>query len=136
MTADSYLATTELGPFATKLGIAVQEVGPTRCVATMPVEGNTQPLGILHGGANAALAETAGSLAGRAQAVAVRASAAVGVDLSVTHHRAARSGQLTATATAAHLGRTIATYDITIADDAGRRTASARLTLLLLAGTR
>lgn len=118
-----------------KLGITVASVAPDRAVASMPVEGNTQPYGFLHGGASAALAETVASLAAMAHAGAGRM--AVGVDLNITHHRAVTSGTVTAVATAAHLGRTVASYDIAIhSEDAGlsadkERVATARLTCAL-----
>lgn len=112
-----------------KLGIAVESVTPERAVASMPVDGNTQPYGILHGGATAALAETVASLAAMAHAGAGRM--AVGVDLNITHHRAVSSGSVTATAIAGHLGRTVATYDIAIVGGDDRRVATARLTCFL-----
>lgn len=112
-----------------KLGISVESVSPERAVATMPVEGNTQPYGLLHGGASAALAETVGSLAAMAHAGAGRI--AVGVDLNITHHRAVTGGTVTAVASAAHLGRTTATYDILVVSEDGKRVATSRLTCFL-----
>ncbi|NYI41542.1 PaaI family thioesterase [Demequina lutea] len=109
-----------------RLGITVESVAPDRAVASMEVEGNTQPYGFLHGGASAALAETVGSLA--AMAHAGSGQMAVGVDLNITHHRALTSGTITAVATAAHLGRTVATYDIAILSGDEKRIATARLT--------
>lgn len=108
------------------LGIDITEAAAERVVATMPVTGNTQPYGLLHGGATAALAETVGSLG--AMAHAGKGRIAVGGDLSITHHRAVRAGSVTAVATPAHLGRSVATYDVVVTDDAGRRVATARLT--------
>nr|WP_284252560.1 PaaI family thioesterase [Litorihabitans aurantiacus] len=107
-------------------------VSPSSCTARMPVEGNTQPFGLLHGGATAALAETVGSYA--AQAHAGPGRSAVGLELSITHHRGARDGTVTAVATAVHLGRTSATYLVEVTDEAERRISSARLTCLLLDG--
>ncbi|WP_425454884.1 PaaI family thioesterase [Actinokineospora cianjurensis] len=109
-----------------KLGIRVVECAPGRVVGTMPVSGNRQPVGIMHGGANAAFAETLGSLA--AWAHAGTGGRAVGLDLSCTHHRWVSSGLVTGTATALHEGRATATYEIVIVDDRGRRTCTARLT--------
>lgn len=113
----------------TRLGIVVLEASAHRVVATMPVAGNTQPAGLLHGGATAALAEGVGSIGALVHAGPGRS--AVGVDLSVTHHRAAREGAVTAVATPLHLGSTVATYEVAVTDDAGRRTATARLTCLV-----
>lgn len=107
------------------------EVTAERVVGSMPVAGNTQPYGLLHGGASAALAETAGSLASIAHAGAGHIS--VGVDLNITHHRAVRSGRVHATATALHLGRTTSTHQIVIVDDEGRTVATARLTCAIRA---
>ncbi len=108
------------------MGIEVTEISAERVVGSMPVEGNTQPYGLLHGGASAALAETLGSLG--AMSHAGRDQIAVGVDLSITHHRAVREGRVTGVATPVHAGRTLATYTVDIVDEAGARVATARLT--------
>ena len=117
------------GALAARLGMRLVEASPQRTVATMPVAGNTQPYGLLHGGASAALAETVGSVAAAMHAGEGRI--AVGVDLSATHHRPVREGEVTAVATPLSLGRTVASYDITITDDRGRRVCTARLTCAL-----
>lgn len=117
------------GALAERMGIVIAEAEPGRVVATMPVEGNTQPYGLLHGGASAVLAETVGSIAGALHAG--RDRLVVGVDLSCTHHRGMRDGLVTATATALHEGSTVATYDIRIADESDRPVCSARLTCLI-----
>lgn len=114
---------------AERMGMDLVEVGAHRTVATMPVSGNTQPYGLLHGGASAALAETVGSVAAAQHAGPGRI--AVGIDLSVTHHRAVREGTITAVATPLSLGRSIASYDIVIRDDGGRRVCTGRLTCAL-----
>lgn len=132
------------GTLLERMGMTIVSVTAQECVATMPVAGNTQPFGLLHGGASAALAETAGSFAAQAHALDIRpepGSQAVGVELSITHHRSARTGTVTARARAQHLGRTTATYlvEVTVRTDepgAGaeeeRLISSARLTCLLL----
>jgi uncharacterized protein (TIGR00369 family) len=112
-----------------RLGIEITEVSAERVVATMPVEGNTQPYGLLHGGATAALAETLGSFGAMAHALPDRI--AVGVDLNITHVRAATQGFVRGIATAVHLGRTVATYQIDVTDDEDRLVATARLTCVL-----
>ncbi|WP_447925421.1 PaaI family thioesterase [Georgenia muralis] len=114
----------------TKLGIEVLEASAGRVVARMPVAGNTQPYGLLHGGASAALAETVGSLAAAIHAGTDRV--AVGTELSATHHRGVRTGWVTATTEALHEGRTTASYAVTIDDDDGRRVCTARLSCLVL----
>lgn len=117
------------GELNEKLGIEIVEVEPARVVATMPVDGNRQPLGLLHGGANAALAETIGSVAATLNAVEGRI--AVGLELSCTHHRAARSGVVTGVCTPLHTGRSTSTFEIVVTDEDGRRTCTARLTCVL-----
>jgi len=96
----------------------------------MPVEGNTQPYGLLHGGASAVLAETLGSI-GSALHAGIESRIAVGIELSCTHHRSARAGYVTGVATPLSLGRTLATWDIVITDDDDKRICTARLTCLL-----
>ena len=91
-----------------RMGIEVLEASPDRLVATMPVQGNTQPYGLLHGGASVVLAETLGSIG--AALHAGLGKAVVGLDINATHHRAARSGLVTGTATPISLGRTLACY--------------------------
>ena len=117
------------GTLMERMGMELLEVGADRTVARMPVAGNTQPYGLLHGGASAALAETVGSVASARHAAPDRI--AVGVDLSATHHRAVREGWVTAVATPLSLGRSIACYEIVITDDEGRRVCTARLTCAL-----
>lgn len=112
-----------------KLGLIIVEATPERVVATMPVKGNLQPYGLLHGGANASIAETVGSTLAALNAGAGRA--AMGLELSCTHHRAVRDGTVTAVATPSHVGRGTITSEIVITDDAGNRTCTARLTCIV-----
>lgn len=129
----SRLAALVRGTLIERMGIELLEVGAQRTVGTMPVAGNTQPAGLLHGGASVVLAETLGSLA--AQAHAGEGRAVVGIEVGATHHAAARSGVVTGVATPLHLGRTTASYAIVVTDEDGRRICSARLTCLVLAPT-
>jgi 1,4-dihydroxy-2-naphthoyl-CoA hydrolase len=117
------------GVLGTSMGIKIIEAGPERVVGTMPVEGNTQPYGLLHGGASAVLAETLGSIAAGLHAAPTKI--ALGVDLNATHHRGIRSGTVTGVAVPLHQGRSSATYEIVITDEHGRRVCSARLTCAL-----
>jgi uncharacterized protein (TIGR00369 family) len=119
------------GALAERMGITILEVSAERVVGTMPVEGNTQPLGLLHGGASAALAETLGSYGAVMHGSTVGRPLAVGVDLNATHHKGARAGIVTGVATPVHRGGTIATYEIVITDEKGDRLCTARLTCLL-----
>jgi 1,4-dihydroxy-2-naphthoyl-CoA hydrolase len=118
------------GSLLERMGIELLEVSAERAVGTMPVEGNTQPYGLLHGGASVVLAETLGSTAAGVHAGPGRA--AVGIEVSATHHRSAVGGTVTGTATALHLGRTTASYEIVLVDSESRRLATARLTCMLI----
>ncbi|MFZ5869595.1 MAG: hotdog fold thioesterase [Actinomycetota bacterium] len=117
------------GTLAEKLGIVFTEVAPERLVATMPVDGNTQPYGLLHGGASVALAETIGSIG--AVLAAGPGRVAVGVDINATHHRAARAGTVTGTGTPLHAGRTTASFEVVVTDESGRRVCTSRITCQL-----
>ena len=119
------------GALDTKMGIVITEASPARMVGTMPVEGNTQPLGLLHGGANVVLAESLGSIGTQLHAGADRRI--VGVDINATHHKSATSGIVTGVATAVSLGKTLCCYEVVITNEAGERTCTARITCLLLA---
>ena len=112
-----------------RMGIEMVEATAERLVATMPVEGNTQPYGLLHGGASVVLAETLGSLG--AALHAGPGKAVVGLDINATHHRAARSGLVTGTARPISLGRTLACYEVVVTDGAGRRVCTSRITCLI-----
>jgi 1,4-dihydroxy-2-naphthoyl-CoA hydrolase len=113
---------------AGRMGIRIIEASKERVVGTMPVEGNTQPYGILHGGASCVLAESLGSLGSALQAGPDRVT--VGIEINATHHRSATSGLVTGVATVAHGGRTMSTFDIVITDEQGKRICTARLSCL------
>ncbi|MFG2877878.1 PaaI family thioesterase [Streptomyces sp. NPDC048337] len=117
------------GALGQRMDIRILEASAERVVATMPVEGNTQPYGLLHGGASAVLAETLGSVGAMMHGGITKV--AVGVDLNCTHHRGVRSGQVTGVATPVHRGRSTATYEVVISDEQERRVCTARLTCLL-----
>lgn len=114
------------GGLATAMGVELLEASAERVVARMPVKGNTQPYGILHGGASCVLAESAGSLGAAIHAGPDRI--VMGIEINATHHRAATTGYVTAVATRVHGGRTVASYEIAISDDQKRRICTARLT--------
>jgi 1,4-dihydroxy-2-naphthoyl-CoA hydrolase len=118
------------GELGNKLGIEFFELTAERIVARMPVEGNRQPYGLLHGGASCVLAESMGSM-GAAMHGAPMDRIAVGVDINATHHRSATEGYVHGVATPLHLGRTMCSYEIIITDDQDRRVCTARLTTLL-----
>ena len=116
-------------PLDVKMGLILDEVTPTRAVGRYPVEGNTQPFGLWHGGASCVVAETLASLAAAAE-VGPRGTA-VGVDINATHLKAARTGWVTGTATALRIGRTLATYDVLLTDNEGEQLCAARITVAL-----
>jgi len=112
-----------------RMGIKIIEASPGRVVGTMPVAGNTQPYGLLHGGASCVLAESLGSLGAALHAGPDRVTG--GIEISATHHRGATQGDVTGVATLLHGGRTLTTYEIVITDEQGRRVCTSRLTCLL-----
>ncbi|MGY1720377.1 MULTISPECIES: PaaI family thioesterase [unclassified Blastococcus] len=118
-------------PLDDKLGVRITDWNPDRLVATMPVAGNEQPFGLLHGGATCTLAETIGSMAAAVGAGPDRQ--VVGIELNVSYLRAATAGTVTAVCTPVRRGRTLSTFLIDITDDQGRRTATARLTCMSMA---
>jgi uncharacterized protein (TIGR00369 family) len=121
----------DVGPtLLDRMGIEVLEASPERVVATMPVAGNIQPFGLLHGGASCVLAETLGSIGSTLHAHPDRV--AVGVDINATHHRALRDGIVRGVATPVHLGRSVACYDVVISDESDRRVCTARITCHLM----
>ncbi|MEU4389384.1 hotdog fold thioesterase [Kribbella sp. NPDC023855] len=113
------------------MGIVVTEATPERIVATMPVKGNVQPYGLLHGGASCVLAESLGSI-GSALHAAAYGKVAVGVDINATHHRAVRDGRVTGVATPIYLGRTTTSYEVVITDERDKRVCTARITCQLI----
>jgi uncharacterized protein (TIGR00369 family) len=117
-----------VGELATSMGITLLEASAERLVATMPVQGNRQPFGLLHGGASAVLAETLGSV--HAFMLAGPGRIVVGIDLNCTHHRAATAGAVTGVCRPLHAGRTVSSFEIVISDENGRRVCTARLTCL------
>jgi 1,4-dihydroxy-2-naphthoyl-CoA hydrolase len=119
------------GALDEKMGIRILEATPSRLVATMPVEGHTQAVGLLHGGANVVLAESLGSIGTALHAGLDRRI--VGVDINATHHRAVTKGMVTGVATPISLGKTLCCYEIVITDEEGNRTCTARITCMILA---
>ena len=124
------LVTTGGGALARKMGIEFLELSAGHSVATMPVEGNTQVIGLLHGGAHVVLAESLGSVSSAIHAGAGRY--AVGIEINASHSRSVTSGLVTATCTALSLGRTLATHEIVMRDETGRRLSTVRMTNMLL----
>ena len=119
-----------MGALNEKMGVVITEISPDRITATMPVEGNTQPYGLLHGGASVALAETLGSIGSAMHAFPDKI--AVGVDINATHHRSATSGTVTGTATPIHLGRSMTAFEVVITNEEGKRLCTSRITCALV----
>lgn len=120
-----------MGALAEKMGIEFTEFSVERSVATMPVEGNTQPVGLLHGGAYVVLGESLGSMS--ANLAAGPGKLAVGVDINATHTRSATSGIVTGVCTPIHLGRSMMVHEIVVSDDQGRRCSTVRITNMIKA---
>jgi uncharacterized protein (TIGR00369 family) len=131
MTLDAlaYVKARGLGALAEKMGIEILEFTVDRAVARMPVEGNTQPADLLHGGAYVVLGESLGSSA--ANLWAGEGRLAVGIEINATHTRSATSGWVTGVCTPIHLGRTLTTHEIAVTDDHGRRCSTIRITNLI-----
>ena len=120
------LVDTQVGELARKMGIELLELGAERSVALMPVEGNRQVVGLLHGGAHVVLAESLGSMASAIHAGPDKI--AVGIEINATHSRSVTEGYVEATCEALVLGRTLATHQITVRDEAGNRLSTVRMT--------
>ena len=121
-----YLGRIGLGRLAATMGIEMTEFTRERAVATMPVEGNTQPFGLVHGGAYAVLGETLGSM--HAGFLAPEGKMPVGVDINATHTGSATEGTVTGVCTPIHVGRSMCVHEIVITDDRGRRCSTVRIT--------
>jgi len=118
------------GELAVTMGIEFVELSGDYSVARMPVEGNRQVVGLLHGGAHVVLGETLGSVSSAIHAGAGRY--AVGIEINATHSRSITSGWVTGTCRALNLGRTLATHEIVMTDEEGRRLSTVRMTNMLL----
>ena len=118
-----------LGPLADKMGIQLIELSAERAVATMPVEGNTQPIGLVHGGAYVVLGESLGSTA--ANVHAYPNAYAVGIEINATHHKSATKGLVTGTCTAIKLGKTLTSHEIKVTDESGDLLSTIRITNLI-----
>jgi 1,4-dihydroxy-2-naphthoyl-CoA hydrolase len=117
------------GALGDKMGMAWVEFSRERAVATMPVEGNTQPVGLMHGGAYVVLGESLGST--HANLLAGPGRLAVGLDINATHTRSATEGRVTGTCTPIHVGRSVTVHEIVVTDEQGRRLSTVRITNLI-----
>lgn len=120
------------GTLAGVLGIQFVKSEPGSFAATMPVDERThQPMGLLHGGATAALAETLGSQ-GSALLIDRSDKAVVGIEVSANHLKGVRTGMVRATGRLVHQGRTMHVWDIRVTDQADELIAICRLTNLII----
>jgi 1,4-dihydroxy-2-naphthoyl-CoA hydrolase len=121
-----------VGTMVEYIGITITELGEDFIRGTMSVDHRTQqPMGLLHGGASAALAETLGSLAANL-VVDNQKQYCVGLDINANHIRSARSGVVTGTARPFHLGRTTQVWSIEIVDEQNKLVCVSRLTMAVL----
>ncbi len=133
--ADSKLDFVErrsMGRLAERMGIEMLEFDAEHAVARMPVEGNTQPVGLLHGGAYCVLGETLGSMHANLLAnLDGVPRLAVGIEINATHTGSARSGYVTGSCRPLHVGRTLTVHEIVVTDERGRRCSTIRITNLI-----
>jgi 1,4-dihydroxy-2-naphthoyl-CoA hydrolase len=123
------LTGTRGGDLAQKMNIDFLELSAEYSVATMPVEGNTQVVGLLHGGAHVVLGESLGSISSAIHAGPGRY--AVGIEINATHSRSVTEGLVTGTCRSLVLGRTLCTHEIVMTDEQGRRLSTVRMTNFL-----
>ncbi len=119
-----------IGELGERMGIVLLELSAEKAVATMPVEGNRQPLGLLHGGAYVVLAESLGSMAANVWGHHLN-KFAVGIEVNASHSASATSGLVTATCESVNLGSTLTVHQIHVADENGKRLSTIRITNLL-----
>ena len=120
------------GTMVEHIGITITEIGDNYLKATMPVDHRTvQPMGILHGGASVALAETLGSIAANL-VVNSENKYCVGLDINANHIRAAKSGFVTGVAKPFHIGSSTQVWNIEITDEENRLVCVSRLTMAVL----
>lgn len=119
-----------LGELAERMGIELVELSAEHTVATMPVEGNRQPLGLVNGGAYLVLGETLGSLSANVWAHTL-GKVAVGIEINASHSRSATKGFVNAVCNAISLGKTVAVHEIVCFDDDENRLSTVRITNLI-----
>jgi len=117
------------GELSVKMGIDFIELSAAHSVARMPVEGNRQVVGLLHGGAHVVLGESLGSISAAIHAGPGRL--AVGIEVNASHSRSISDGFVIATCDALTLGRTLTTHEIVVRDEQGRRLSTIRITNML-----
>ncbi|WP_236980245.1 hotdog fold thioesterase [Membranihabitans maritimus] len=113
------------------MGLQFTGIGEDFLEATIPVDHrNHQPLGLLHGGASVALAETLGSVAAHLCIQDTSTQSAVGIEINANHIRSARNGIVKGKVTPIKIGRQIQIWDIEIKDEKNRLVCKSRLTTM------
>lgn len=118
------------GELAVRMGILMVKLTPEHSIAVMPVAGNTQPLGLVHGGAYCVLGESLGSFSANLHAAELGCYA-VGIDINATHTGSANSGYVTGECRAIKLGRSLTVHEIVVSDETGVRCSTVRITNLV-----
>ncbi len=120
------------GTMVEHLEIIYTDVGGDYLKATMPVDHRTvQPMGLLHGGASAALAETLGSVASHC-IIDRNTHYAVGLNIEVHHIRSVTEGTVIGTARPLHLGKTTHLWEIKIHDENDKLVSVSTLKMIVL----
>ena len=119
------------GLLALKMDIQWHELTPEYSVATMPVEGNSQTFGILHGGSFVVMGESMGSIAANIYAHQNNLGMAVGIEVNASHTGSGVGGYIIGTCRALHLGRTLTTHEIVCTNEEGKRLSTVRITNLI-----
>jgi 1,4-dihydroxy-2-naphthoyl-CoA hydrolase len=114
------------------LGIVFTKLGDDYLEATMPVDHRTkQPMGLLHGGASVALAETLGSVAA-SLTIDLKKQACVGLEINANHIKSVREGLVKGVAKPIHLGKTTQIWEIKIYNEVGQLSCISRITMAIL----
>lgn len=117
----------------TAIGFKFTKVGEDYLEATMPVDHRTiQPMGLLHGGASVAMAETLGSTAGILVLNDPEKQAVVGIEINANHLRAVKEGTVTGRVEPIRIGRTVQVWRIIIRDQKDRQVCESRLTTIVI----
>lgn len=122
-----------IGELNKNMGIRIVKLSAEHSIAVMPVDGNRQPIGLLHGGAYCVIGETLGSMSANVHAKSLEGGEffAVGIDLNATHTASATSGWVTAECTAIKLGGSLTVHEIVVRDEHGTRCSTVRITNLI-----
>ena len=114
------------------LGIEFTELGDDSITAKMPVDHRThQPLGLLHGGASVALAETLGSVAASC-CLDLTIQYCVGLEINANHIKSVKSGYVFGTTKPLHVGKKTHVWEIRIVNEANELVCISRITMAII----